>query len=109
MKTSNIHMIHRIKDKELYNMILGTNSAKTRILIIDEILKEPHNANQLAKKLKLDYKTIKYHMRVICKHQYATEEKFEKYTFYYPSDKLIKHIDEYIEIKEYYKNQIFEG
>ena len=52
-------MIHRIKDKELYNMILGTNSAKTRILIIDEILKEPHNANQLAKKLKLDYKTIK--------------------------------------------------
>ena len=102
-------MIHRIKDKELYNMILGTNSTKTRILIIDEILKEPHNANQLAKKLKLDYKTIKYHMRVICKHQYATEEKFEKYTFYYPSDKLIKHIDEYIEIKEYYKNQIFEG
>ena len=90
-------------------MILGTNSSRTRILIIDEILKKPYNANQLSKKLKLDYKTIRYHMEIICKHQYAIEEKFEKYTYYHPSDKLIKHIDEYIQIKEYWKNQIFEG
>ncbi len=109
MRTNNVHMICLVKDKELYNMILGTNSSRTRILIIDEILKKPYNANQLSKKLKLDYKTIRYHMEIICKHQYAIEEKFEKYTYYHPSDKLIKHIDEYIQIKEYWKNQIFEG
>lgn len=102
-------MISIVNDKELFNMILGNNSARTRISIIDEILNKPYNANQLSKKLKLDYKTIRYHLGIICKHQYATEEKFEKYTYYYPSDKLIKHIDEYIQIKEYYKNQILKG
>ena len=94
-----------VKDKELYNMILGTTSARTRILIIDEILTKPHNANQLSKKLRLDYKTIRYHMDIICKHQYATEEKFGKYTYYFPGDKLIKNIDEYNQIKEYLKNE----
>ena len=109
MKTDNIHMIATITDKTLYNMILGNGSSKTRILILDEILKQPYNANQLSKKLKLDYKTIKYHMEIICKYQYATEEKFGKYTYYHPSDKLIKHFDEYILIKEYCKNQMFKG
>lgn len=107
--TNNFHVFYKCKDKELYNLVIGTHSAKTRILIIDEILTKPCNANQLAQKLELDYKTIKYHMDIICKHQYATKEKFEKYTIYFPSDKLIKHIDEYIQIKEYYKNQMFKG
>ncbi|MEE0934439.1 MAG: winged helix-turn-helix domain-containing protein [Methanobrevibacter sp.] len=109
VKTNNVQIFHTIRDKELYNLILGTNSAKTRIRILDELLAKPFNANQLAKSLKMDYKTIRYHMEIICKHQYATKERFEKYTFYFPSEKLIKHIDEYIQIKEYYKSQMFEG
>ena len=109
MTNDNLHMISAITDKTLYNMILGNGSSKTRILILDELLKQAYNANQLSKKLKLDYKTIRYHMEIICKYQYATEEKFGKYTYYHPGDKLIKHLDEYILIKEYYENQMFKG
>ena len=88
-----------IKDKELYTMLIGKSGGKTRIRILDAILIMPSNANQLSKKLKLDYKTITYHLDIICNHQYATREKFGKNTFYYPSDRLIKELDEYIQIK----------
>lgn len=98
------HVKHAIQNKELFSMILGEKGGRTRRMILDELLLHPCNANQLAKKLKLDYKTILYHMDIICKHQYATREKFEKYTYYHPSDKLIKNIDEYIQIKEHIKN-----
>ena len=99
-RINNIHNLLEIKDKELANMLMGENGGQTRMEILDAILIMPSNANQLSKKLKLDYKTITYHLNIICNHKYATKEKFGKKTFYYPSDKLIKRLDEYIEIKE---------
>ena len=103
--TNNIHYLSNIEDKELFNMVMGNKGGKTRMEILDAILIMPSNANQLAKKLKLDYKTITYHMNIICKHKYATKEKFGKYTRYYPSDKLIKKLDEYNLIKECIQNE----
>lgn len=69
--------------------------------ILDEIINKPCNANQLAKRLKLDYKTITYHMKIICKHKYAVKITFEKYACYYPSERLMDSIEEYNLIKEY--------
>ena len=94
-----------IKDKELYSMLMGGDGGKTRMKIIDEILIKPSNANQLSKRLKLDYKTITYHLDIICSHKYMTREKFEKKTYYYPSDRLIKNMDEYIDIRKQIDNQ----
>ena len=108
IKTNNIQFISNIEDKELYSMLSGNKGGRTRMRILDEILTNPSNANQLAKKLKLDYKTITYHMNIICRHKYATKELFENYVRYYPSDKLIKKIDEYIKIKECVQNE-FQG
>lgn len=98
--TNNIQRIVNIKDKELFNMLKGAKGGQTRIRILDAILAEPSNANQLSKKLNLDYKTITYHLNIICNHNYATKENFGKTTYYYPSDRLIKRLDEYTIIKE---------
>jgi predicted transcriptional regulator len=97
-----------IKDKELFNMLMSSNGGKTRIRIIDAIILMPSNANQLSKRLNLDYKTITYHLDIICNHRYATKEKFDKQTFYYPSDRLIKRLDEYILIKEQFNTELGE-
>lgn len=103
--TNNIQYMLGITDKELFNILIGETGGKTRIKILDAILIMPSNANQLSKQLKLDYKTITYHLDIICNHNYATKETFGKITFYYPSDKLIKKLDEYNEIKGKIKNQ----
>lgn len=103
---NSIHIIYKNTNRELLNLIMGTKSGKTRIKILDELLIRPYNANQLATKLNLDYKTITYHMNIICKYQFATKDKLGKYTIYSASDKLIKHIDEYNDIKNYYNKII---
>ena len=95
--------MRNMRDKELYIMLVGNKGGSTRIRILDEIIFLPKNANQLSKKLNLDYKTIRYHMEIICKHNYATKESFGKYVYYHPSDKLIKNMDEYNIIKEHIK------
>ncbi|WP_405285786.1 winged helix-turn-helix domain-containing protein [Methanobrevibacter sp.] len=105
MKLSYNLQIINIKDKELYSMLMGSDGGRTRMKIIDEILIKPCNANQLSKRLKLDYKTITYHLDIICSHRYMTREKFEKKTYYYPGDRLIKNIEEYIDIRKQIDNE----
>lgn len=96
---NNIQCVMNIGDKELYSMLISATGGQTRIRILDAILVMPSNANQLSKQLKLDYKTIIYHLDIICNHNYATRETFGKVTIYYPSDKLIRKLDEYNQIK----------
>lgn len=90
-----------IKDKELYYLIINRSGGKTTVKIIDELLIKPKNANQLSKTLNLDYKTVTYHLEIICNHKYISKEQYEKYASYFPSEKLIKSLDEYMIIKEY--------
>ncbi len=99
MNGATVHGFLNMEDKELFTLLIGETGGKTRMRILDAILLMPKNANQLAKQLKLDYKTITYHLDIICTHKFATTETFGKITFYYPSDKLIKRLDEYNEIR----------
>lgn len=93
----------QIKDKELLYLLKGRPGGKTSIRIIDELLKEPHNRNQLSKELKLDYKTINYHLDIICKYDYIVKEKFEKHYYYRATEKLYNNLEEYIILKESFK------
>ena len=51
--------------KILWWLIAGTKGGINRARIINEIHKRPYNANQLADKLKLDYKTVRHHIKVL--------------------------------------------
>ncbi len=86
--------------KDLFNILVGRPGGKTSMIILDEILKKPQNANQLSKALGFDYKTIRYHLKIFCNHNYVVKEKLNSYTYYFPSEKLIKNLDEYKLIKE---------
>ena len=97
--------IIKIKDKELYNLIVNRPGGRTSMRIIDEILIKPKNENQIAKILHLDYKTVTYHLDIIHRHNFIDKEKFNKYTFYFPSDRLIKNIEEYNSLKEMVENE----
>ncbi len=90
----------KYRDRELYSLIATRNGGKNTIRIIDEILIKPKNANQIAKILNLDYKTVRYHLDIICNHDYLIKEKFGKNYSYFPSDKLIRNLDEYHMIKK---------
>lgn len=92
--------IYEFKNRELYNLIAVRSGGKNTIRIIDEILVKPKNANQIANILKLDYKTVIYHLNIICDHDYLVKEQFNNNYSYFPSDKLLKNLEEYNNIKK---------
>ncbi len=53
-------------------LIAGTRGGLTRAEIIKSIRETPQNANQLATALKVDYKTVRYHLEVLEKNHIVT-------------------------------------
>ena len=49
----------------LYYLFAGTRGGPSRVEIIKTIQNRPLNANQLAQALKVDYKTVQHHVRVL--------------------------------------------
>ena len=88
-------------NNELTNLLIGRKGGRTTVKIIDQLLVHPYNMNQLSKVLKVDYKTVKYHMNLILKLK-LVEGNGKKYgSLYFPSKKLINNLNEYEEIKKY--------
>ena len=54
-------------DRLLWYLFAGSRGGPTRIRLMDSILAQPKNANQLARELALDYKTVEYNLRVLAK------------------------------------------
>lgn len=52
----------------LWYLIAGTKGGETRGKIVELIMKNPANANKIAKILKLDYKTVRHHLEILEKH-----------------------------------------
>jgi len=53
-------------------LIAGTRGGVTRARIIKALKKKPQNANQLATLLKMDYRTIRHHLKVLQKNRIIT-------------------------------------
>ena len=49
----------------VWYLIAGTRGGETRVSILLAIKKRPMNANQLATNLRLDYKTIQHHLKLL--------------------------------------------
>ena len=52
-------------EKVLWWLIAGSKGGVNRARIISALHERPYNANKLAEKLNLDYKTIRYHMKIL--------------------------------------------
>jgi len=53
-------------------LIAGSRGGVTRARIIGTLNETPQNANQLANTLKLDYRTIRHHLRLLQKNRLIT-------------------------------------
>ena len=53
-------------------LIAGTRGGATRAKIIVTLKETPQNANQLATKLGMDYRTIRHHLKVLEKNKLIT-------------------------------------
>lgn len=92
--------VWNVNNKELYYLLKGRKGGKTTIDIIDMILEKPCSRTQLSKELNVDYKTVTYHLSIVCKYNYISKEKFERTYFYSPSEKLLNNINEYYHIRK---------
>ena len=99
-------------ERALYWIIAGTMGGNNRARIIKELLKKPQNTNQLSKTLKLDFKTVQHHLKVLEKNKlvmYKGGGGFAK--IYFLSQMLEDNINSFnkllkeIEIKNNKKNR----
>ncbi len=82
------------QNKLLCYLIEGTRGGKTRALILRHLAEKSYNTHQLAKTLKLDYKTIRHHLEVLSKHGMITGERDGYITFYFISKKIESDLNE---------------
>jgi DNA-binding transcriptional ArsR family regulator len=53
-------------------LIAGSRGGVTRAKIIETLWENPQNANQLATSLKMDYRTIRHHLKILQKNRIIT-------------------------------------
>lgn len=61
--------------KLLCYLIKGTRGGETRALILKNLSEKSYNANQLSNILKMDYKTVRYHLDILIKNDIINMDK----------------------------------
>ncbi len=72
----------------LYWLLANSLGGFSRGKILEELFKKPQNANELSKNINLEYKTVRYHLKVLEENKLITSvgEKYGK--TYFPSEQL---------------------
>jgi predicted transcriptional regulator len=84
----------------LWYLFAGSRGGENRIKIIHLIKEQPHNINQLAEALGVDYKAVQHHIGVLEKNNMVTKVG-EKYgVLYFISNYLEANIQAFNEILE---------
>lgn len=89
--------MHGVK-RLLWWLLSGSAGGSNRGRILVELFEQPRNANELAKLLSLDYKTVRHHLRVLEKNNLATYTGSGYGKMYFPSDLLEKNREYFDEI-----------
>ncbi len=85
----------------LWWLIAGTKGGINRAKIILILHERPYNANQLTERLKLDYKTVRHHLKVLKKNDIVTTAGSKSYgAMYFLSDLMEAHFEIFQEIWE---------
>jgi DNA-binding transcriptional ArsR family regulator len=92
-------MYDREAKRLLWYLFAGSRGGENRIKIIDLIKEQPHNINQLAEALGVDYKAVQHHIGVLEKSNMVTRVG-EKYgVLYFISNYLETNIEAFNEIR----------
>ncbi|HHT18250.1 MAG: winged helix-turn-helix domain-containing protein [Euryarchaeota archaeon] len=87
----------------LWWLIAGSKGGENRARIIIELKTRPYNANKLAERLSLDYKTIRHHIDVLDENN-IVESTGEKYgALYFLSNEMEDVYDTFLDIWEEFK------
>lgn len=81
-------------------LITGTKGGKTRAQIIKTVKSNPQNANQLATKLKVDYKTVRHHLTILEKNKLVMPVGEHYSTVYFLSQPMEENYSVFEEIAE---------
>jgi DNA-binding transcriptional ArsR family regulator len=82
----------------LWYLFAGSRGGENRIRIIELIKEQPHNINQLAEALGIDYKSVQHHIGVLEKNNMVTKVG-EKYgVIYFISNYLEANIEAFNEV-----------
>jgi DNA-binding transcriptional ArsR family regulator len=85
----------------LWHVLAGTKGGITRIEIIKLLIDRPYNVNQLHDRLKMDYKTIQHHIKVLLDEKIITCDDRKRYgSLYFLSPMFENNIDLFNEILE---------
>jgi DNA-binding transcriptional ArsR family regulator len=80
-------------------LFAGTRGGMNRISIMELLVQQPYNINQLAEIIKIDYKAIQHHIRVLEKNNLITSSG-EKYgVLYFISNYFEVNIEAFKEVK----------
>jgi DNA-binding transcriptional ArsR family regulator len=83
----------------LWYLFAGSRGGENRIRIIDLLKEKPHNMNQLAEALGLDYKAIQHHVGVLEKNNMVTKVG-EKYgVLYFISNYLEANVEAFNDVR----------
>lgn len=84
--------------RTMWYLIAGTRGGVNRAKIIKYLKERPYNINQLAEKLGVDYKTVKYHIKVLEENEMVTPSG-EKYgMIYFLSTKMENEYETFLDI-----------
>lgn len=76
----------------------GNRGGPNRARIIATLKEQPLNANQLAQKLGMDYKTIRHHLKVLLKNRLVLEVGEGYGAMYFISPELEQNYEEFLGI-----------
>ena len=94
-------------EKALYWILAGIMGGANRVRILTELLKRPQNTNNLSKTLKLDFKTVQYHLKVLEKNGFVTYKGGGGFSrLYFPSQTVEDNVETLHEIVEQMEEQI---
>ncbi|HDO19870.1 MAG TPA: ArsR family transcriptional regulator [Thermoplasmatales archaeon] len=82
----------------LWWILLGSAGGLNRARILHLLFNEPGNANEIAKRLNLDYKTVRHHLSILERNNLVTSMGSGYGKVYFPSDLLEKHREIFLEI-----------
>jgi len=96
--------------KILWWLLAGTAGGINRGRIIEKIMNNPMNANELAKELGMDYKTVRHHLKILEKNSLISSMGEGYGKMYFISELLEENINYFNEIWERIgKNKINKG